>query len=186
MHTDQLEVSFKDTIFLQQFGLSEYNCLDYFALSQFYDPSCINEQLKMQARFNELNVQMLDPLKMTGIWFELHSFTLEPSFFVVKKSYRSSPTKLELVAVYYIVNGTIYQAPDFKTLFHNRLMTSLHYMNKALDVIHKGHHFHPSQGYEWKDSTKEEKSAGAKSLQEQQATMDFLYQIDRIIDDIRR
>ena len=64
-------VSFKDTAFLQMFGLSEINALDYFAQSQFYDPLCINEQLKMQARFNELNAQQLDMTTMKGIEFSL-------------------------------------------------------------------------------------------------------------------
>ena len=59
-HVPKTDVSFKDTVFLQQFGLGEHNALDYFSTSQFYDPSCINEQIKMQARFNELEAASLD------------------------------------------------------------------------------------------------------------------------------
>lgn len=64
-------VTFKDTGFLQMFGLNEMNVLEYFAQSQFYDPLCINEQLKMQARFNELEAQQLDMTTMKGVEFTL-------------------------------------------------------------------------------------------------------------------
>lgn len=57
---DLTSVSFKDTNFLQMCGLFDYNVLEYFSLSQFYDKSCLNEQIKMQARFNELQVHALD------------------------------------------------------------------------------------------------------------------------------
>ena len=59
-HESKAQVSFIDTVFLQQYGLGEHNALDYFSTSQFYDPSCINEQIKMQARFNEFEASKLD------------------------------------------------------------------------------------------------------------------------------
>jgi mediator of RNA polymerase II transcription subunit 6 len=87
------EICFKDTVFLQNFGLSQFNVLDYFALSQFYDSSCINEQLKMQARFNQLQQGQLDPTQLKGLEYELWYFTLQPSLFVIKRQQRVSPSK---------------------------------------------------------------------------------------------
>ncbi|KAJ3224047.1 hypothetical protein HK099_000325 [Clydaea vesicula] len=55
-----LNVCFKDTNFLQMYSLNEFNVLDYFSYSQFYEKSSLNEQIKMQARFNELQANMLD------------------------------------------------------------------------------------------------------------------------------
>lgn len=55
-----LNVSFKDTAFLEVFGLSDQNIISYFALSQFYDKSSLNEQINMQARFNQLSAVELD------------------------------------------------------------------------------------------------------------------------------
>jgi mediator of RNA polymerase II transcription subunit 6 len=90
------QVCFKDTVFLQSFGLSERNVMDYFALSQFYDPTSINEQFKMQQRFNQLSKEptaSLDRRNMKGLEFELWYFTLQPSLFVIRRQIRSSPTK---------------------------------------------------------------------------------------------
>ena len=89
---DQLsQVCFKDTVFLQNYGLNQFNVLDYFALSQYYDPLCLNEQIKMQARFNQL--QSLDQKQMKGLEYELWYFTLQPCLFVIKRQMRHSPTK---------------------------------------------------------------------------------------------
>ena len=84
-------VSFKDTAFLRMFGLSEANALDYFAQSQFYDPLCINEQLKMQARFNELNAQQLDITTMKGV-----EFSLWYGLLIFKMSFQTSTWENEL------------------------------------------------------------------------------------------
>ncbi|KAJ3275363.1 hypothetical protein HDV01_000655 [Terramyces sp. JEL0728] len=59
MDEELTSVSFKDTAFLQAFGLHELNIIEYFSKSQFYDVSCIDEQLKMQARFNDLQMTSL-------------------------------------------------------------------------------------------------------------------------------
>lgn len=53
------EINFKDPLFLQR-GLTEHNVLEYFSLSPFYDKSCINEQINMQARFNHLEAHLID------------------------------------------------------------------------------------------------------------------------------
>ena len=42
---------------------------------------------------------------MVGFEYELWYFTLDPSFYVIRKNYRSSPVKFDLVDVYYIVQG---------------------------------------------------------------------------------
>ncbi|KAH9265234.1 hypothetical protein BASA83_011234 [Batrachochytrium salamandrivorans] len=102
---DLTSVSFKDTAFLQVFGLNEHNALDYFAMSQFYDKSCLNEQLKMQVRHNDLQAQQLDGRQMKGLEYTIWYFTLQPSLFVIRKQTRFSPTRVDLIAVYYIVEA---------------------------------------------------------------------------------
>ena len=97
------QVCFKNTAFLEQNGLSEHSVMDYFATSQFYDPTSINEQFHMQQRFNP-SLQgsrpqgvgqgtTLDRRKMKGLEFELWYFTHQPSLYVIRRQLRSSPTK---------------------------------------------------------------------------------------------
>ncbi|TPX70466.1 hypothetical protein CcCBS67573_g06552 [Chytriomyces confervae] len=148
MEEDPLTVSFKDTEFLQMFGLNHDNVLDYFKLSpQFYDKRCINESLAMQKRFNSLSD--LDHRNMTGIEYARHSYSYNPSLFVINKYYRHSPDKLDLLAVYYIVEGTIYQSPDLFTLLSNRLLTSLHQIKTAFSAVKEEARFQPARPYHW-------------------------------------
>ncbi|KAJ3388036.1 Mediator of RNA polymerase II transcription subunit 6 [Lobulomyces angularis] len=148
-----LNVCFKDTNFLQMYSLNEFNVLDYFSYSQFYEKSSLNEQIKMQARFNELQANMLDRRAMTGVEYDLwyHHITPNSSFFVIRKQIRHSPTKVDLMGLYYIINGTIYQSPDLFLLLSNRVLTSLHYVEKAFADIQAECNFHPTKGYVWKN-----------------------------------
>ncbi|KAI8895544.1 MED6 mediator sub complex component-domain-containing protein [Globomyces pollinis-pini] len=134
---------------MQAHGLHEYNVLDYFSQSQFYDTSCINEQIKMQARFNLLEANLLDHTKMVGFEYDLWYFTYQPSYFIIRKHQRYSPQKTELVAIYYIVEGTIYQSPSLSTLLTNRVLTSTFFLTKAFEVGKDNSRFHPVQGYRW-------------------------------------
>jgi hypothetical protein len=93
MDGDKTTLSFKDTNFLQFYGIVPQNALDYFALSQFYDTNSLNEQIKQQTRFNQLLASQLDTRNMTGIEFELCHFTIKPSFYVIRKQLRSSIEK---------------------------------------------------------------------------------------------
>ncbi|KAI8805282.1 MED6 mediator sub complex component-domain-containing protein [Cladochytrium replicatum] len=145
------EVSFKDTNFLKFYGLHEANVIDYFALSQFYDKSCLNEQIRMQARFNELQAHQLDRRGMTGIEYEVMQEYLpqQPKLFVIRKQYRYTKDKTETLATYYIVDGTIYQSPDVFTMVSNRILTSLYFVQKAFHETLEEVRFYPSHGYTW-------------------------------------
>ncbi|KAH6582747.1 hypothetical protein BASA61_008377 [Batrachochytrium salamandrivorans] len=146
---DLTSVSFKDTAFLQVFGLNEHNALDYFAMSQFYDKSCLNEQLKMQVRHNDLQAQQLDGRQMKGLEYTIWYFTLQPSLFVIRKQTRFSPTRVDLIAVYYIVEGTVYQAPNLCQVLANRVRTSLFFTKNALQIAKESYRHNPILGYSW-------------------------------------
>lgn len=97
------QVCFKDTAFLVARGLSPENVLEYLALSQFYDHSCLNEQLRMQARFSSVSgpgFDVNDPVAlrekrstMRGLEYDLWFFTPTPSLFVIRRQIRQSPTR---------------------------------------------------------------------------------------------
>lgn len=122
--TDQ---SFKDTLFLESFGLSPLNVLDYFSKSQFYDSSCINEQLKMQQRFNTLDVRD-DGLLGSSYELWYHSENL----YVIKKLEKSL-NSVKLTGIYYIVEGTIYQAPTLSQVLKSRSRTALYHLQSAFE-----------------------------------------------------
>jgi mediator of RNA polymerase II transcription subunit 6 len=109
---DLSSVCFKDVLFLQQHGLELGNCIDYFATSPFYDQTCIREQKRMQSQFNALE---LDESKLVGVDYvcEQHE-----DLFIVRKL----NAKRMLEQVYYIINGTIYKAPELEELVNSRLV----------------------------------------------------------------
>ncbi|KAJ3413876.1 Mediator of RNA polymerase II transcription subunit 6 [Chytridiales sp. JEL 0842] len=55
----------------------------------------------------------------------------------------------ELLAIYYIVEGTIYQSPDAFSLVSNRLLTSLYHVRAGFETLRAEFRFQPSQGYHW-------------------------------------
>jgi mediator of RNA polymerase II transcription subunit 6 len=69
-------------------------------------------------------MQRLDPdkiLQMKGTEYQLlHSE--EPHLFVIRKVQRDGPSTVYLLAIYYVINGTIYQAPSLYSVFSTRMV----------------------------------------------------------------
>lgn len=58
---------------------------------------------------------------MTGIeYFLLHA--QEPILYVIRKQARQSPTQVHPLTDYYIIAGTVYQAPDLVSVINSRLV----------------------------------------------------------------
>ena len=124
-HQDDYNASFRDTMWLQQFPLAEQTVLHYFALSPFYDRACNNEKLKMQ------RLEM-DRLKsMRGIEYETvptpppsNPEQQQPcSLFLIRKQRRISPNQVKPLAMYYVLDGTVYQAPNLYAMLSSRLVS---------------------------------------------------------------
>ncbi|KAF8571867.1 hypothetical protein P879_02281 [Paragonimus westermani] len=123
------------------------NVLDYFCdlSNPFYDRQCNNEVVRMQ----RLSSEQL--LCMTGVEFYLHH-AQEPILFVIRKQQRLSSTQVTPLAYYYIINGTVLQAPDLATLLSSRLLTTVSGLNKVLQTLVPCARYHPSDGsYSWDD-----------------------------------
>ncbi|ORY40406.1 hypothetical protein BCR33DRAFT_719401 [Rhizoclosmatium globosum] len=149
LEEDPLSVSFKDTVFLEQCGLSYENALEYFRLSQFFDKTSINQQLIMQTKYNQLGTATMDASSLRGIEYALHSWSNMPSLYIIHKYFRHTREKTELLAVYYIAEGTIYQSPDLFTLLSNRILTSLHHVQHAFSTVSQESRFQPARPYHW-------------------------------------
>ena len=121
-HRDDYNACFKDTVWLSSFPLVPQTVLHYFALSPFYDKNCNNERLKMQRL-------SLDQLKsMQGIEYELLPNVgkqLPQNLFLIRKQKRSSRMQVTPIAMYYVLDGTIYQAPNTYSILTSRLVSKV-------------------------------------------------------------
>ncbi|KAI0507853.1 hypothetical protein KFK09_013981 [Dendrobium nobile] len=116
--TDMTGICFRDQLWLNTYPLDRNLVFDYFALSPFYDWSCNNEQLRSRS------IHPLDPShlsKMTGNEYML-SEVMEPHLFVIRKVKRDSPEKTTAMLTYYILDGSIYQAPQLSNVFAARIV----------------------------------------------------------------
>ncbi|XP_019232422.1 PREDICTED: mediator of RNA polymerase II transcription subunit 6 isoform X4 [Nicotiana attenuata] len=115
--TDMTGICFRDQLWLNTYPLDRNLVFDYFALSPFYDWTCNNEQLRSRA-IHPLDISHLS--KMTGSEYTL-SEVMEPHLFVIRKQKRDSPEKVTPMLTYYILDGSIYQAPQLCNVFAGRL-----------------------------------------------------------------
>ena len=131
-------------MFLEQFGLSAENVLAYFSTSPFYSRQSINEQLRMQARFNSL--QPTDTQRMKGTEYELW-FHQPPAYFAIRSLERVFAS-LVLSDVYLVVHGTIYQCPCFRDVLNCRIDTFVALMHDVVDMLALAR-FDPLTGYKY-------------------------------------
>ncbi|TXG68754.1 hypothetical protein EZV62_003689 [Acer yangbiense] len=125
--TDMTGICFRDQLWLNSYPLDRNMVFDYFALSPFYDWTCNNEQLRMRS-IHPLDISQLS--KMTGIEYML-SEVMEPHLFVIRKQKRDSPEKVTPMLSYYLLDGSIYQAPLLCNIFAARIGRALYYIQKA-------------------------------------------------------
>ncbi|XP_073010885.1 mediator of RNA polymerase II transcription subunit 6 [Typha latifolia] len=125
--TDMTGICFRDQLWLNTYPLDRNLVFDYFALSPFYDWSCNNEILRSRS-IHPLDLTNLS--KMTGVEFML-SEVLEPHLFVMRKQKRDGPEKVNPMLTYYILDGSIYQAPQLCNVFAARIGRALYHISKA-------------------------------------------------------
>ncbi|TXG68762.1 hypothetical protein EZV62_003697 [Acer yangbiense] len=137
--TDMTGICFRDQLWLNSYPLDRNMVFDYFALSPFYDWTCNNEKLRMQS-IHPLDISQLS--KMTGIEYML-SEVMEPHLFVIRKQKRDSPEKVTPMLSYYLLDGSIYQAPLLCNIFAARIVSfssllssgrALYYIQKAFTI----------------------------------------------------
>ncbi|EPQ26213.1 uncharacterized protein PFL1_06148 [Pseudozyma flocculosa PF-1] len=142
-----------------QHPLTEYNVLDYFATSPFFDRRSNNEQIRMQNIANGLNPnsamsahQLHEELRrFTGLEFVLvHA---KPGagaggVFVIQRRWRSGPDQVTPLAAYYVINESIYQAPDLYGILASRLQCSVYDLRASLTKQrHSRATFNPRRGH---------------------------------------
>nr|CAG4648898.1 EOG090X0E0D [Polyphemus pediculus] len=172
--------------------LNNQNVMDYFMerSNPFYDRTCNNEIVKMQ----RLNVDQLSNL--TGIeYILLH--VQEPILYVIRKQHRHSAGQVTPLAVYYIIAGIIYQAPDLGSVINSRTLTTINHLQGAFDEARQYSRYHPSKGYWWefkdnetKDQDDESKKAKKKrskdKAKEETGSLFQRQRVDILLTDLTR
>ncbi|KAL4519165.1 hypothetical protein Ndes2526A_g00265 [Nannochloris sp. 'desiccata'] len=120
----------RDDLWFQTYGLlSHLSALDYFAQSPFYDPTSNNQV----ARQRGLRLEQL-PQGAPGIEFILQD-AQPPHLFVVRKQFRSLAGVLSPLAFYYILDGTIYQAPSLHAALSTRIDRCMWTVKSAFSLL---------------------------------------------------
>jgi mediator of RNA polymerase II transcription subunit 6 len=120
----------RDDVWFQTYGLlSHLSALDYFAQSPFYDSTSNNEV----ARQRGLRLEQL-PQGAPGVEFILQD-AQPPHLFVVRKQFRSLAGVLSPLAFYYILDGTIYQAPSLHAALSARIDRCIWTVKSAFSLL---------------------------------------------------
>lgn len=72
-----------------------------------------------------------------------------PILYVIRKQHRHSPNDVTPMADYYIIAGTVYQAPDLASVFNSRLLSITHHLQSAFEESIGYSRYHPNKGYSW-------------------------------------
>lgn len=126
--TSKRDLSFMDPAWLQTFGLSRENVLDYFYLSPFYDTNSNNQIIRAQ------RVEPSHLLNMKGLEFIVEPNSNEPVLFIIKKQNRKSIQHAEILEVFYVMEGTIYQSPSFIDLLSTKYDKIGLYLHQAFQI----------------------------------------------------
>lgn len=113
---DPKHVVFRFDPWLATFPLTENSAMEYFSLSPFYDHTCTNEGLRAQG----MRMDDGEALKeRTGMEYVVMA-AKPPHLFAIAKRKRTSPHKTNIVAMYYILDGNVYQAPTLRDVISSR------------------------------------------------------------------
>ncbi|KAK4349889.1 hypothetical protein RND71_029202 [Anisodus tanguticus] len=174
--TDMTSICFRDQLWLNTYPLDRNLVFDYFALSPFYDWTCNNEQLRARA-IHPLDFSHIS--KMTGLEYTL-SEVMEPNLFVIRKQKRDSPEKVTPMLTYYVLDGSIYQAPQLCNVFAARLGRALYHISKAFGTASS-----KLEKIGYVDSENDSPASETKPAKE---TIDFkeLKRVDHILASLQR
>jgi mediator of RNA polymerase II transcription subunit 6 len=127
-----VDVQYMDIQWLSAYGLTRHNVLEYFYTSPFFDTSSNNQVIRIQGVDLAQHGAILQ--SMTGIEYVLDDLnTAEPNLFVIREQRRRSrrPQDVDLVNAYYILDGLVFQCPNFLDLLKSRMSKTAAYLARS-------------------------------------------------------
>lgn len=126
-------------------ALRRETALDYFALSQFYDRTCLNEQLKMQRTLLSAETMREKLSRLPGIVYHLDEARTEEvapttndvahTLYVIRKLERAPGGRETTLRYYYILDGIVYEAPTIAAVLRARMLKMGWHLREAFDQI---------------------------------------------------
>jgi mediator of RNA polymerase II transcription subunit 6 len=110
---------FRDGQWLDAHGglVEPHTAEEYFSGSQWYDRTCLNEQWKIQG------VQPTDEVRSRSAGIEYRMVHLQPPvLYVLRKERREGGQDARALGSYYILDGTIFQAPTVEHVITSRMV----------------------------------------------------------------
>lgn len=129
--------------------LTKDTIIEYFSLSQFYDRGCINEILKMQSQF--ANIDISHKLTTTVGFYYILSEEFDNLFIIEKREFDGNKTFV--LKVYYCMFGYIYTAPTAKSISECRIIDSFFRLNSALLAYEEKKKFNWLSGFQFKNES---------------------------------
>lgn len=113
---DPKHVVFRCDPWLASVPLEESTAVEYFSLSPFYLHTCTNESLRARG----IRMDDAEELKRNvGVEYVVVA-AQPPHLFAIAKRKRNSPTNVNILAMYYILDGNVYQSPTLRDVINSR------------------------------------------------------------------
>lgn len=152
-----------DQKWLEENPLTEETILSYFALSPFYDRSCLNEILKMQTQFSNL-FDINEKLKsINGLRYNISN--KNDIFYIFKIDKKKDSEKI--LDFFYVMFGRIFKGTSYNSVIKSRFNNFLFFLEKSIDSFYKERIFDPFDGFKIKfDEEVEKKDEEEKLIEE--------------------
>ncbi|CAI2353252.1 unnamed protein product [Caenorhabditis sp. 36 PRJEB53466] len=141
-----LHVSFRNPQWPPNF-INKDNVLDYFCnqANAFYEMNSCNQQIRMQNITNRTVEECLRT--MQGIQYVL--WYSQPPLFIICKQRRNNITNVSPISYFYVINGSVHQAPDMFSLIQSRLLGALEPLRNAFQEVTNYSRYNTAKGYYW-------------------------------------
>ena len=157
--------------------------LEYFSSSPMYDTQCLNEQQKNQNIMPDLaRKQLNDGSAGWGMWYDVDpQFAAQaPRLYVLRQLASGRADDRRLLAVYYVYEGTVYQAPTLDAVVGARLASCVAYVRSAALELAQHAACDPAQGFStgWDGAESGAAAGGAPNGRVEQMALQALSQLD--------
>ena len=166
---EQYTAAWSDQTFWHTVGLTANTVLDYLRKSVFYDKSCLNERMRAQGLEHPT-----EDNREVGLRYIRVPSKHEPKLFIIKMQSVTMPNDIYTVkdiALYYVNNGVVYQAPNVHSLVIARMQNCADRVKRAFDILQRHVKFDPP-GYSFRldgsrdgedDNEENENEAGSEA-----------------------